>query len=304
MEDSPEVQQQHQQLEEDRLDDETQDADDQAAYNESSEDEEFNQKNFGIYQALPVEGEPDWSLEEPDSAEEYLRRVRYEAARCPKVVRVEPTISDTDANNSKELRPLPAPEAIPDAPDWAKPNRSWVQRFVADFQQLRLQVHEAYEQGAYPTVQVPHMNDGEAWDRTCFGHTAQAEVLHMQAAAGAEMTQLTPGICSKILALEQPEVASLFLRHCQQLHEQCPDSLPLLRAQWLFALASRLEKPCHAEVAAGFRSLLRHCCKLRAGVTHDADPLLPKLNVLIVMAGAYFAQDEHWCSVVDSSELL
>eukprot|EP00878_Enallax_costatus_P025212 GHUV01026953.1.p3 GENE.GHUV01026953.1~~GHUV01026953.1.p3 ORF type:complete len:113 (-),score=25.53 GHUV01026953.1:573-911(-) len=64
MEDSPEVQQQHQQLEEDRLDDETQDADDQAAYNESSEDEEFNQKNFGIYQALPVEGEPDWSLGE------------------------------------------------------------------------------------------------------------------------------------------------------------------------------------------------------------------------------------------------
>lgn len=41
---------------------------------------------------------------------------------------------------------MPAPEAIPDAPDWAKPNRSWVRRFVADFQQLRLQVQEAYEQ--------------------------------------------------------------------------------------------------------------------------------------------------------------
>lgn len=110
--------------------------------------------------------------------------------------------------------------------------------------------------------------------------------------------------CAHMLMLLQPEVARLFLRHCQQLPEQCPDSLPLLRAQWLFALAARLEKPCHAEVAAGFRSLLRHCCKLRAGVSHDADPLLPKLNVLIVMAGAYFAQDEHLCSVVDSSELL
>lgn len=30
-------------------------------YDDSS-DEEYNQKNFGIYQALPVEGEPDWSL--------------------------------------------------------------------------------------------------------------------------------------------------------------------------------------------------------------------------------------------------
>jgi hypothetical protein len=55
----------------------------------------------------------------------------------------------------------------------------------------------------YPVVQVPHMNDLEAWDRTCFGHAAQAEARHVPAAAGAEMTQLTPGICSKIMALEQ-----------------------------------------------------------------------------------------------------
>jgi len=41
---------------------------------------------------------------------------------------------------------LPEPEAIPDAPDWAKPNRSWVQQFVSDFQQLRQQVQQAYEQ--------------------------------------------------------------------------------------------------------------------------------------------------------------
>lgn len=89
----------------------------------SESDEDYNLRNFGIYQALPVEGEPDWSLgglvvqaatqcnrssrrlpertkayeavhtscgnataaEEPDSAEEYLRRVRHEAARCARV---------------------------------------------------------------------------------------------------------------------------------------------------------------------------------------------------------------------------
>lgn len=34
-------------------------------YNDlSSSDEEYNQRNFGIYQALPVDGEPDWSLSE------------------------------------------------------------------------------------------------------------------------------------------------------------------------------------------------------------------------------------------------
>jgi survival of motor neuron protein-interacting protein 1 len=102
----------------------------------------------------------------------------------------------------------------------------------------------------------------------------------------------------------QADVVHLFLRHASELEERCLDSLPLLRAQWLFALASRLEKPCHAEVAAAFRALLRHCCKLRAAVAQAADPVLPQLNVLIVIAGAYFAQDEELCSLVDSLELL
>lgn len=105
-------------------------------------------------------------------------------------------------------------------------------------------------------------------------------------------------------ALPQPDVISLFLRHTHQLEELCPSSLPLRRAQWLFALAARLEKPCHPEVAAAFRAVLRHCCKLRSMVSAESDPVLPKLNVLIVMAGAYFAQDEKLCCIVDSSELL
>ncbi|WIA29016.1 hypothetical protein OEZ86_011533 [Tetradesmus obliquus] len=273
-----------------------------------SSDEEYNHKNFGIFQALPVEGDPDWSLDEPDSAEEYLRRVRYEASRCPRVVRAELPAAAAAAGGHAAARSgrqvLPDVAPIADAPDWAKPNRSWVLQFVADFQALRQQLQEACLAGGYPVVQVPHVNDAEAWDRACFGHAAQAEARGVPAAAGAEMTQLTPGICSKIMALEQPEVISLFLRHSQQLEEHCPDSLPLLRAQWLFALAARLEKPCHPQVAAALRAVLRHCCKLRGVVSQAGDPLLPKLNVLIVMAGAYFAQDEELCTFVDSVDLI
>lgn len=276
-------------------------------YDDSS-DEEYNQRHFGIYQALPVDGEPDWSLSEPDTAEEYLRRVRYEAERCPKVVRVEPSpaVSGGAGSSGGRCVLLPEPEAIPDAPDWAKPNRSWVQQFVSDFQQLRQQVQQAYEQQVYPTDNVPHLNDVEAWDRICFGRATDSD-LQLPALPiddSAEMTQLSHNICSKIMALEQPDVISLFLRHTHQLEELCPSSLPLRRAQWLFALAARLEKPCHSEVAAGFRAVLRHCCKLRSMVDAASDPLLPKLNVLIVMAGAYFAQDEQLCCIVDSSELL
>ena len=55
----------------------------------SGSEAEEDRQQFGIYQALPVEGgEPDWEAGEPASAEEYLRRVRWawaaaqRAARC------------------------------------------------------------------------------------------------------------------------------------------------------------------------------------------------------------------------------
>lgn len=201
------------------------------------------------------------------------------------VVRVEPAPEQQQPRSSPGFVLLPEPEAIPDAPDWAKPNRSWVQQFVADFQQLRLQVQQAYEQqgasrradramareklqtacwhtlscavsavcrpvlaictgngvvplehpiavsvfpphwlkcspisihtpswcgwvllpAVYPTDRVPHMNDVEAWDRVCFGRPADDD-LQLPAPLtddSAEMTQLSPNICSKIMALEQ-----------------------------------------------------------------------------------------------------
>lgn len=64
------------------------------------------------------------------------------------VVRVE-LDPDVQASSSSAGGPcllLPEPEAIADAPEWAKPNRSWVQQFVTDFQHLRMQVQQAYEQ--------------------------------------------------------------------------------------------------------------------------------------------------------------
>jgi hypothetical protein len=58
----------------------------------------------------------------------------------------------------------------------------------------------------YPTDHVPHVNDIEAWDRVCFGRAAADSDLQLPpvlADDSAEMTQLSPNICSKIMALEQ-----------------------------------------------------------------------------------------------------
>jgi hypothetical protein len=104
--------------------------------------------------------------------------------------------------------------------------------------------------------------------------------------------------------LAQVAVASLFMHQAQSLLDARPAALPLARAQWLFALAARLEKPLHADAAAACRGLLRHCAALRAAAVGAGDPLLPRLNVMIAVAGAYFGQDERLVTLVDSAELL
>lgn len=44
---------------------------------EDDTDEDTDKRQYGIYQCLPVDdAEPDWGVEEPETVEEYLRRVR------------------------------------------------------------------------------------------------------------------------------------------------------------------------------------------------------------------------------------
>jgi hypothetical protein len=49
------------------------------------------------------------------------------------------------------------------------------------------------------------MNDGEAWDRVCFGRATDSDLQlpPLLADDSADMTQLSPNICSKIMGLEQ-----------------------------------------------------------------------------------------------------
>jgi gem associated protein 2 len=95
----------------------------------------------------------------------------------------------------------------------------------------------------------------------------------------------------------QVTVVALLLEHIGQLEGT---ALTLLRSQWLFALTAKLDKPIHAETAAALRQMLRHCCHLRAGLQLHDDPLLPLLNILIAISGAYFGQDEEFSGLIES----
>lgn len=53
----------------------------------------------------------------------------------------------------------------------------------------------------YAVVEVPHVNDVDAWQNICFGRQAQARVASCQQNNGAEVTHLTAEVCVKLMAL-------------------------------------------------------------------------------------------------------
>lgn len=64
---------------------------------------------------------------EPTTAEEYLKRVRYEASRCQQIVR---SNIDPEAFAGRQTAYFREPDSILDAPKWAKPTTAWVRQFV------------------------------------------------------------------------------------------------------------------------------------------------------------------------------
>jgi hypothetical protein len=53
----------------------------------------------------------------------------------------------------------------------------------------------------YAVVEVPHVNDVDAWQNICFGRQAQARAASCQQNNGAEVTNLTAEVCVKLMAL-------------------------------------------------------------------------------------------------------
>lgn len=81
-----------------------------------------------------------------------------------------------------------------------------------------------------------------------------------------------------------------------------------LKAQWLYALLSRLETPLDATASSTLRGLLRRVVDLRSSLVlfhklvctdilqKPGHPLLPAHNIIISIVGHYFGQLENSCS--------
>lgn len=63
-------------------------------------------------------------------------------------------------------------------------------------------------------------------------------------------------------------------------------------AAGLYAVMACMELPCHSDVSATLRKLVRKCNAIRASIETTKDDRLPYLNILIVIGGGLFRQDE------------
>lgn len=104
----------------------------------------------------------------------------------------------------------------------------------------------------------------------------------------------------------QVAVADVLQSQVDALLAKTPAAIAPGRAQLLYSLAARLEKPLLPDVSACLRALLRHCVEARRQLGNERDPMLPHLNVLLAVTGGYFGQDELLCKQlgVDFHELL
>ena len=154
---------------------------------------------FGAAQCLPVGSSADTlsydraspaAAAEPTTAEEYLRRVRYEAAQLPDITVAtreqiqaggrsprqqhgSAAVSLTRIRTS-DGRALTAmlPPSMPTVPPSVRASQTWEVAFLADFSELRLQAAEARAKGLGEEVSgggVPPSDDGNAWQARLSG---------------------------------------------------------------------------------------------------------------------------------------
>jgi len=247
-----------------------------------SEDED----DFRV-EVFHVDGESAPSEGPPTSGEEYLRRVRWEANRCPGIV-----VSDIDPkefiqNRSQSYFVLPDPIASP--PEGFAPSIEWEQIFLEDFifliEDLE-KLHQVERENKSFAISLPSTRNEDNWYKICFGKRSEQEANLIENTTDRRY----PPLLGIILQLDMLSVQQLI--HYQTNWIEDEDNITKWSALWLFGLFARCPKPVNADVAFDIRRLLRIATKKRASLTDSKDELLPALNILITIAAKYYGQQE------------
>jgi survival of motor neuron protein-interacting protein 1 len=250
--------------------------------------------------AFHVDGPPESLEGPPSSAEEYLRRVKHEAAHIPSVVRKE-----IDPNLMRPLRPqigmLPA-EGICECPSELLPTTEWEGALIEWFDELRRGVARTRQLWAQDhrrrddQVELPPVRNNSDWKRVCFGVGSDgapdtAEPRHrplLSLMFSIEERMVERALC---VWFDFSDEASKDERETNE--TEIPNPKPTInarRAEWLFALLSCAPQPLQPRTVACLRGIFKLLIAQRASLTTPDDQLLPHLNDLITIIGVYFRQ--------------
>ena len=203
-------------------------------------------------QCLPLDTLlPDFETEEPVDGFEYLRRVRYEAAKIPNVVVSDVNPRDYDNKRSPKILEkhgfiTSSAKALGRAKtmrilEHARANAEWTKQFLASFSNLR--------------VSMRHVLDTE--EEKIEKNKRQPKINRKYIAP--EKLEAVP-LMSDVVALDDVTVSALFRKYCYaftEKEEEDERENEKLKHAWFFALAVRVSMPLDGETQAAVRRVSR-----------------------------------------------
>lgn len=249
--------------------------------------------------AFLVGGEPDFESGPPQDGFEYLRRVMWETAQCPKVKIAKIGNKRLISEQTKYMPEIPP---IPKCSPNLLPSKEWVKAFLKDFSDLRVVLSNSSASHEDCVEDLPPIRNKSVWKSFCFGRSRSNDLSDEQedTDTGCAPTDTFPKktVCDYaaqfpylkvLLRLDEISRATLFRYHVLWLNEK--NELAYDRAMWLFALAAAVDFPLDDQTSAAFRDMLRKCAELRVQKTM-VDEELYMINILTTIAGEYFGQAE------------
>ncbi|KAI7726254.1 hypothetical protein M8C21_008598 [Ambrosia artemisiifolia] len=261
------------------------------------EDEDSDSEYVGIQRpALYVTGEPDFDSGPPQDGLEYLRRVRWEAKRIPKVkiAKVEKKVI-----TKEQTVYMPNIPDIAACPEHLMPSKEWEDVFLADFSKLRLALSEFESSDSTFSDQVESIPlaqsimDNVIQENLDFCQTDD-ETIIVQENLDVNQTEEKATICDwpslrSIMEMEPRARVTILRKRIASMEQMSYLGRP--DCAWLFALCAAIDTPLDADTSASLRCLLRKCATLRAEKASLDDEVI-MLNILATISGKYFGQLE------------
>lgn len=231
----------------------------------------------------------------PTTGNEYLRRVREEAKKCPQIV-----VSDLDTSQYRQKQTVKVqPKAMMPAPRGFGPSASWVKMQLEDFVSLRQKILKfkslvAKKEVSMATMTLPQPADMESWCRLCFGQL-QLKTRTVNSGGTTDMGTVhnngngTPPWLSIVSQMDQPTVTKVLEYHVNWLEAT---GFTHRQGQWFYSLLAVLQKPLIPESCSCLRELARICSIIRATLSSPEDSTLHEVNLLICLVAHYFDQGD------------